>query len=616
MQEKLPNSIFKLQDIFIASFSINVYVIKMLANSLYSLIPGLDGLCLKNVSFMKTQYQKIMLYNTKYSKSKKNIKIKKDVPKRAKITDKILTNFKNKVLIYNLNLCFKLLKIVNVKNSQKNYKVNAVKRIWVLEMSGRLKPLDIPSLRDRILQNIIKLALLPVIKFQRGSLCFTYNQHYSLKKVIIFIYKRLKLSCIASQNTLFYKVNYDQYQNFIGKKARFIKMNVGNTFKYRRRYLYNYWIFFKKRKKSYFRPYYVYLNINVINYLHNMSYNCLLKILPLSSKYLYLIKLWFNAPIIQQKVNTLKTIKWLPEFGISEGSPISFLYYNAILNDMQDYIFSRIVPNFFSVNFQVAKFIKKNFIECKFINNILKFSMSLYVIRYLYNIFIFGLCNQKFLKQVQNLLIKFFRSKVFFIQNLFPLQKKIFFPGQHFVYLGFRFIFPDYTQFFKFNKGKYTKTQYNSNSIASNNFSFFSQSSIFILIDFKYFQHLKLLLKKQFNRINSYLPVSFMICKINFILYKYLNYFLISSTIKRQLFVINNLLHKLFYNYLLRKYSSMPKIYSYIKHFFIINKKLRSGLIILLGIHDIKFFCNLFLNKSIVYSSYINWVNAKKYKIL
>jgi hypothetical protein len=35
--------------------------------------------------------------------------------------------------------------------------------------------------------------------------------------------------------------------------------------------------------------------------------------------------------------------------------------------------------------------------------------------------------------------------------------------------------------------------------------------------------------------------------------------------ITKQLFPLNNLLRKLFYKYLLRKYSSVPKIYSHIK---------------------------------------------------
>lgn len=38
----------------------------------------------------------------------------------------------------------------------------------------------------------------------------------------------------------------------------------------------------------------------------------------------------------------------------------------------------------------------------------------------------------------------------------------------------------------------------------------------------------------------------------------------IRFTIMIQLFSLSNLLHKLFYKYLLRKYSSLPKIYSHI----------------------------------------------------
>jgi hypothetical protein len=51
---------------------------------------------------------------------------------------------------------------------------------------------------------------------------------------------------------------------------------------------------------------------------------------------------------------------------------------------------------------------------------------------------------------------------------------------------------------------------------------------------------------------------------------------------------LNNLLHKLFYKYLLRKYSSTPKIYSYIKINFIDQNRFTAKNKVLLRVTDIK----------------------------
>lgn len=71
-------------------------------------------------------------------------------------------------------------------------------------------------------------------------------------------------------------------------------------------------------------------------------------------------------------------------------------------------------------------------------------------------------------------------------------------------------------------------------------------------------------LKVLFSKKNSCLAVGQIIGYLNMILTNLFKQHDIRFTIMIQLFSLSNLLHKLFYKYLLRKYSSLPKIYSHI----------------------------------------------------
>jgi hypothetical protein len=59
-----------------------------------------------------------------------------------------------------------------------------------------------------------------------------------------------------------------------------------------------------------------------------------------------------------------------------------------------------------------------------------------------------------------------------------------------------------------------------------------------------------------------------MIGYLNNVMIDSLKRYNISFIVVRPFFLLNSLLHKLFYKYLLRKYSSLPKIYSYIRTYF------------------------------------------------
>ena len=75
-------------------------------------------------------------------------------------------------------------------------------------------------------------------------------------------------------------------------------------------------------------------------------------------------------------------------------------------------------------------------------------------------------------------------------------------------------------------------------------------------------------LKVLFSKKNSCLAVGQIIGYLNMILTNSFKQHDICFTIMVQFFSLSNLLHKLFYKYLLRKYSSLPKFYSNINPHF------------------------------------------------
>jgi hypothetical protein len=183
-------------------------------------------------------------------------------------------------------------------------------------------------------------------------------------------------------------------------------------------------------------------------------------------------------------------------------------------------------------------------------------------------------------------LIEFLNKRGLEIKNLSIFQGKRFKPGSSIKYLGFKFKYPNLNKS-SFDKGKYTKLGFNPMSVADETFSRYSRSGPYLLIQNRRIKKLKDSSKIQFNRINSYLLVELMIYRVNSILRGALNYYNLTVLTKNQLLPLNDLLHKLFYNYLLCKFSSKLKIYTFIRTNFRNQNRFISKNKVLLRVGDI-----------------------------
>ena len=125
----LPTDIEKLQQWFIESPAICWFAIQQVRTSFGSIIPGVDKIAFTSLAKKKREYAKSGWTNTRYSKSSKSYKIKKDFPKTSIITEQIEKILLNTVIKENNELCWLLFKKCVVKNLKKNYRGGSVRRV-------------------------------------------------------------------------------------------------------------------------------------------------------------------------------------------------------------------------------------------------------------------------------------------------------------------------------------------------------------------------------------------------------------------------------------------------------------------------------------------------------
>lgn len=126
----IPSEIEKMQQLFIESPVICLLVIYYLKSSFISIIAGLDNVAFISLTKKKQEHNK---------------------------------------------LCWLLYNKCDVKSLRKNYRGSTVRRVWVPRPgSFDFQSLGIPTLRDRVLQTIVYMALMPIVEWQVGPFSFGF----------------------------------------------------------------------------------------------------------------------------------------------------------------------------------------------------------------------------------------------------------------------------------------------------------------------------------------------------------------------------------------------------------------------------------------------------------
>ena len=624
-QKNLPADLERLQCLLMESFSIAIYAISCIKSSHGSSTAGTDSVRFKTKAEFLKDIQKKRLIKTKYFFSTKSIKVKKDLPKIVK--DTIVEDSKlAKQLVeeYNLKLQLELIKKVNLKSIRKNYKSNSIKRIWIPKSNNKTRPLRILSLRDRILQKIMYLAILPIVEYQADSNSFGFREDRSAHQAVSIVadsFIRFSKINQPTKRSNPRKVSAEVYKKVTGHKFVIKGGNIGGHRKSKRRFNKVYYTFSSKVQKTItkqYRPYPKYLNVDIVGCFDNISHKAILELTPIADKYLFLLEAWLKATIIGLKTINSKTIThYEPLSGVPQGSIIRRILCNIVLDGLEQTLYKICLEEpYYQLNTKQQKFAEQ---KMGIKNLVTKRETNITCLRYADDILIFGLTSRAILEKIEMELLKFLQVRGLKLQK--PTGNiKVFCPGDSFKYLGFEFCFPDYKYSSKkLNKGRFTKYKYDITSMCNHRYSEYHRSNPYIKIDTKKFAQIKLKARKLFVRSLASEPLNIIINKQNAFIRGICNYYSISRECRMQLDSLEPFLYKRMWKIVKQKFGSKQKKISFIRSEFISKGRFNYKRAIQLKPFDVKPYSSLNIfwirpsQEVLSLNKYLDWEAINKF---
>ena len=579
----LPFEFEQLQNIFIESFSILLYCIFEYKKNSGSKVAGVDNIAFVTLKNEKEKLISRRLKGTRYSMSTKRFTVKKDKPSVAELTTEDILELKDKVQQENQKLVSQIIKRCTIKSFRKNYKATTIKRIWIpKEGSVGHRPLGIPSLRDRILQRIVVLAIHPIVEYQSDPHSFGFRPQRSAKQAVSIVaaslsqlgMKKLNMSVLPKS------VSKDVFMKFTGKKLKLRKtcltsyQSQGKVVSKRRRaYNYTYWICEKGEapsSKFVFHSYNKFINVDINQCFDKISHKIILQQTPLSQKYKFLLKAWLRAPIYGPLTfGSNKLIKILPKCGVPQGSVIGPTICNIVLDGLEQFLLQGTSYKHKRTQEEVQlirKFSKVSTYDQEWCTTRLR------VLRFADDILILGKASMEEFEGIRTKLNIFIKSRGLSLKKA-NSDIEIFKPGSKFDYLGFRFIYTN-IKHKALNKGKYTKFSWYSPFISlRGHVSAKSRSGLLMLMSPAVYKKIKNDIRMLLSPKICPSPVSFIIDKVNCLLQGVCKYYGVTRTIRSQLKVLDYYIYKRFKKILYRKFGSKPGVRSFVRQKFVKFKK-------------------------------------------
>jgi len=555
----------KLQTKFLESTSLLVYSILNLKKEKGSTSAGIDNIYFKSFEIEKQREIYNRLKNTKFQLSNKKFKIKKDLPKKAVLSDDDLNEISNSVNNFNKQLMFDLFNKCQIKTIRKNFKGHIIKRVWVPKLGSKEKrPLGIPTIRDRVLQQCIYFVTLPFIEFCSDPLSFGGRMERSANDCVAYLCSKLsRLGKGTSYSSIFLKrVDREHYNEHKGPKeiVKGKRLHKINAKKRRRVYEKQYYIALdtkiQSRNKLNDFEFYKYINVDIKSCFDEIDHDFILRTYPIVDKYKFLIKALLNTNVYGLKdFNDKIQQKFQQNKGVPQGSILGPGICNNILNGLELFITNGFTKKYYTNNEKTNRVVRS--IDC---------------IRFIDYILIVGKSNDADFIKMYNRLIQFLEIRGLRIKmdDSKKIKKfELFSPGNKFSFLGFNFINPDKNSL-KFKQGKFTK--YNKSDFVArlkNLDNAISRSRLLITIRSKSIRKIKLKLIEVTKKNNAFLEVKNIIYNVNEVWRGILNYFSVTLACRQQLRVLEVFLFIRIKKLLYWKFNSKPKLHSFIfEHYY------------------------------------------------
>lgn len=297
-QCNLPECIQNLQNAFLESTAITLHAINVIKKAHSNKMDLTTTSGFKSFKFFKDAYIQTRLRGSRFDKSGKSLKVKKDLPKVCEITPEAESLIKRAHQYYNKNLSLELLAYCNLGQLSKAYKYGSVDFYNFKDNTNKILKLALPFMCNRVLEVMLYMAIAPIVQYQSAAFSRNFDTENPLYQPIYALTRIINCDSFLDYRISPFrpnKVDVKAYYAYSGKKIKVKHSSLRVTQNQRRRlYLYKYYIF-TKSKYSVLRklhtPYQKYLNINLFEYPNSLKHNLLLPYVPLSSKYLYLVQL-------------------------------------------------------------------------------------------------------------------------------------------------------------------------------------------------------------------------------------------------------------------------------------------------------------------------------------